>query len=54
MQNLYTIMKYHNGWQTSFNSNTMHIKRSGNCTPEEESNVNKNSAQIFSPYQGRG
>lgn len=43
-----------NGCQTSFNSNKICIKRSGNLTPEVESNVNKNSAQIFSPHQGRG
>ena len=54
MQHLYVIMKHHNGCQTSFSSNKIRIKRSGNLPPEAESNVNKNSAEIFSPYQGRG
>lgn len=53
-ENLYVTMKYHNGCQTSFNSNKICIKRSGNLTPEEEANVNKNSAQIFSLYRGKG
>lgn len=43
-QNLYVTMKFHNGCEKSFNSNKICIKRSGNLTPEEESNANKNSA----------
>lgn len=51
-ENIYVTMKYHNRCQTSFNSNKICIKRSGNLTPGEESYVNKNSAQ-YSVYIGQ-